>query len=72
MLFLCRSPFHIKFAINQPSTLAKALSFPIDATVKNTLLGKSLRIKGCVCPHGTKWPLNEDEFLLYAHLIKNK
>lgn len=42
MLFLCRSPFHIKFAINQPSTLAKALSFPIDAKVKNTLLGKSL------------------------------
>lgn len=72
MLFLCRSPSHIEFAINQPATLASGLSFPADAEVKSTLLGKSLWIKGCVCLPRAKLPLNEDGFLLYAHLIRMK
>ena len=72
MLLLCRSPRHMEFAINQPATLARGLSFPVDAEVKSTLLGKSLWIKGCVCLPGTKLPLNEDGFLLYAHRIRMK
>lgn len=72
MLFLCRSPCHIEFVINQPATLASGLSFPVEAEVKSTPLSKSLWIESYVYLLRTKLPLNEDRFLLYAHLIKKK